>query len=83
MIYAMERNNTMPKMFGNVHPFYGVPRPAMWFNLLRVVHFPVLLPRLEFARGGDFGRNRDFVPDRPDQPDGAAPRGDGPRPSAA
>lgn len=33
MIYAMERNNTMPKMFGNVHPFYGVPRQAMWFNL--------------------------------------------------
>jgi amino acid transporter len=30
----MERNNTMPKMFGNVHPFYGVPRPAMWFNLI-------------------------------------------------
>ncbi len=34
MVYAMERNNTMPKMFGNVHPFYGVPRNAMWFNLL-------------------------------------------------
>jgi len=34
MIYAMERNNTMPKMFGDVHPFYGVPRNAMWFNLL-------------------------------------------------
>jgi amino acid transporter len=34
MIYAMERNNTLPKMFGNVHPFYGVPRNAMWFNLL-------------------------------------------------
>jgi amino acid transporter len=29
----MERNNTLPKMFGNVHPFYGVPRNAMWFNL--------------------------------------------------
>ena len=34
MIYAMERNNTMPKFFGNVHPIYGVPRQAMWFNLL-------------------------------------------------
>jgi amino acid transporter len=34
MIYAMERNNTLPKIFGNVHPFYGVPRPAMWFNLV-------------------------------------------------
>ena len=33
MIYAMQRNNTMPKIFGIVHPFYGVPRPAMWFNL--------------------------------------------------
>ncbi|RZF24265.1 APC family permease [Paraburkholderia sp. UYCP14C] len=33
MIYAMERNNTMPKIFGSVHPLYGVPRPAMWFNL--------------------------------------------------
>ncbi len=45
MIYAMERNNTMPKIFGNVHPFYGVPRPAMWFNLL--VSFIFLL----FFRG--------------------------------
>ncbi|SAK71992.1 amino-acid permease [Caballeronia catudaia] len=34
MIYAMERNNTMPRIFGNVHPFYGVPRQAMWFNLM-------------------------------------------------
>lgn len=33
MIYAMERNNTMPKIFGTLHPLYGVPRPAMWFNL--------------------------------------------------
>ncbi|MFJ4453121.1 APC family permease [Pseudomonas sp. NPDC089392] len=33
MIYAMERNNTMPKVFGSLHPIYGVPRPAMWFNL--------------------------------------------------
>jgi len=33
MIYAMERSNTLPKIFGNVHPFYGVPRAAMWFNL--------------------------------------------------
>ncbi len=28
MIYVMQSNNTMPKIFGNVHPFYGVPRPA-------------------------------------------------------
>ncbi|WP_087687365.1 MULTISPECIES: APC family permease [unclassified Pandoraea] len=33
MIYAMERNRTMPAIFGRVHPLYGVPRPAMWFNL--------------------------------------------------
>ncbi|MBI8452014.1 Aspartate-proton symporter (plasmid) [Pseudomonas aeruginosa] len=33
MIYAMERNNTMPKVFGTLHPLYGVPRAAMWFNL--------------------------------------------------
>jgi amino acid transporter len=34
MIYAMERNNTLPKIFGHVHPLYGVPRPAMFFNLV-------------------------------------------------
>jgi amino acid transporter len=45
MIYAMERNNMLPKMFGNVHPVYGVPRPAMWFNL--AVSFIFLL----FFRG--------------------------------
>lgn len=33
MIYAMERNRTLPEIFGRVHPLYGVPRPAMWFNL--------------------------------------------------
>lgn len=33
MIYAMERNNTMPKIFGSLHPIYDVPRPAMFFNL--------------------------------------------------
>ncbi|UVL81051.1 APC family permease [Pseudomonas putida] len=33
MIYAMEKNNTLPKMFGNLHPLYGVPRQAMWLNL--------------------------------------------------
>jgi len=34
MIYAMERNGTVPKILGHVHPRYGIPRPAMWFNLL-------------------------------------------------
>jgi amino acid transporter len=34
MIYGMERNGTMPKLLGRLHPTWGVPRPAMWFNLL-------------------------------------------------
>jgi amino acid transporter len=33
MIYGMERNGTLPKVLGRIHPVYGVPRPAMWFNL--------------------------------------------------
>jgi amino acid transporter len=34
MIYAMQRSGTVPEVFGRVHPKYGIPRPAMWFNLL-------------------------------------------------
>jgi amino acid transporter len=34
MIYAMERSGTAPEVFGRVHPRYGIPRPAMWFNLV-------------------------------------------------
>jgi amino acid transporter len=34
MIYGMERNGTMPKFLGRLHPIYGVPRAAMWFNLI-------------------------------------------------
>jgi amino acid transporter len=34
MIYAMERSNTVPAVLGRVHPRFGIPRPAMWFNLL-------------------------------------------------
>jgi amino acid transporter len=34
MIYAMERSGTVPEVFGRVHPKCGIPRPAMWFNLL-------------------------------------------------
>ena len=34
MIYAMERSGTVPAVFGRVHPRYGIPRPAMWFNLV-------------------------------------------------
>ena len=33
MIYGMERNGTMPKIFGQIHPLYHIPRQAMWFNL--------------------------------------------------
>jgi amino acid transporter len=33
MIYAMERNGTAPALLGRIHPRYGVPQPAMWFNL--------------------------------------------------
>jgi amino acid transporter len=33
MIYGMERNGTLPKVLGRLHPVWGVPRPAMWFNL--------------------------------------------------
>jgi amino acid transporter len=34
MIYGMERNGTLPKVLGGLHPLYGVPRPAMWLNLV-------------------------------------------------
>jgi amino acid transporter len=34
MIYAMERSGTVPEVLGRVHPKYGIPRPAMWFNLV-------------------------------------------------
>ncbi len=47
MIYGMERNGTLPKIFGSVHPKWGVPRPAMWLNL--VVAFIFLF----FFRGWD------------------------------
>ena len=33
-IYAMERSGTVPKVLGRVHPRFGIPRPAMWFNLV-------------------------------------------------
>jgi len=34
MIYGMERNGTLPPAFGHIDPGCGVPRRAMWFNLL-------------------------------------------------
>ncbi len=47
MIYGMERNGTLPKIFGTVHPKWGVPRPAMWLNLAVAFLF------LFFFRGWD------------------------------
>jgi amino acid transporter len=34
MIYGMQGNGYFPKIFGSVHPVYGVPRSAMFFNLI-------------------------------------------------
>ena len=34
MISAMERSKTIHACFGRLHPRTGIPRPAMWFNLL-------------------------------------------------
>jgi amino acid transporter len=45
MIYGMERNRTLPRIFGHIDPRVGVPRRAMWLNL--VVSFIFLL----FFRG--------------------------------
>jgi amino acid transporter len=45
MIFGMERNGTLPKALGRLHPVWGVPRAAMWFNL--VVSFVFLF----FFRG--------------------------------
>ncbi|MDR4947920.1 APC family permease [Neobacillus cucumis] len=33
MIYGMQKNGYLPKIFGTLHPLYGVPRPAMLLNL--------------------------------------------------
>ncbi len=33
MIFGIQRNGVLPKVFGKLHPLYGVPRPAMWLNL--------------------------------------------------
>ena len=47
MIYGMERNGTLPRIFGRIDPRWGVPRPAMWLNL--AVSFLFLF----FFRGWD------------------------------
>ncbi|BBW97788.1 APC family permease [Geobacillus sp. FSL W8-0032] len=33
MIYGMQKNGYFPSVFGTLHPIYGVPRAAMFFNL--------------------------------------------------
>ncbi|RDZ11451.1 amino acid:proton symporter [Priestia megaterium] len=33
MLYGMQQNGYLPKIFGTLHPLYNVPRPAMWLNL--------------------------------------------------
>ncbi|MCL1501292.1 amino acid transporter [Xanthomonas nasturtii] len=33
MVYGMEKNGTMPAALGKLHPVWGVPRMAMFFNL--------------------------------------------------
>lgn len=44
MIYGMERNGTLPGFLGFVDPRSGVPRPAMWFNLLVSFTFLIRFP---------------------------------------
>jgi amino acid transporter len=34
MIYGMQRNGTLPEVLGRLNARYGVPRPAMWLNLV-------------------------------------------------
>jgi amino acid transporter len=34
MLYGMQRNGTLPAAFGQLHARWGIPRNAMWFNLL-------------------------------------------------
>ena len=33
LIFGMQKNGTMPAVFGSVDKIYGVPRAAMWLNL--------------------------------------------------
>ncbi len=34
MIYAMEKSGSLPKVFGHINSATGIPRPAMWLNLV-------------------------------------------------
>ncbi len=33
MLVGMQRNGTLPRLFGRIHPRWGIPRPAMWLDL--------------------------------------------------
>ena len=33
MLVGMQRNGTLPRVFGRIHPRWGIPRPAMWLDL--------------------------------------------------
>ncbi|MEC2222946.1 MULTISPECIES: APC family permease [Heyndrickxia] len=34
MLYGMEKNGYLPRFIGKLHPVYGIPRPAMFVNLV-------------------------------------------------
>lgn len=34
MLVGMQRNGTLPRLFGRIHPRWGIPRPAMWLDLV-------------------------------------------------
>ncbi|KRW90787.1 amino acid:proton symporter [Alicyclobacillus tengchongensis] len=34
MVHGMQQNGYFPSVFGRIHPLYGVPRAAMWLNLV-------------------------------------------------
>lgn len=42
MVYGMTENGWFPKVFGTTHPFYKVPRRAMWLNLVVAYVFLLL-----------------------------------------
>jgi len=42
MVVGMTENGWFPRMFGTIHPFYKVPRRAMWLNLIIAYVFLLL-----------------------------------------
>jgi amino acid transporter len=42
MVYGMRQNGYFPNVFGRIHPLFGVPRAAMWFNLAVAYTFMLL-----------------------------------------